>query len=71
MNKIREELESLPAVAGIVFTAMVLEDQLFKDADLKTCKKVIQTKVKGMFYKNLIDFALRVAARVKFPPVKC
>ena len=71
MNKISEELESLPAVAGIVFTAMVLEDQLFEDADLKTCKKVIQTKVKGMFYKNLIDFALRVAVRVKFPPVKC
>ena len=49
MNKIRAELESLPAVAGIVFTAMVLEDQLLKDADLKTCKKVVQTKVKGMF----------------------
>ena len=72
MNKIREELDSLPAVAGIVFTAMVLEDQLFKDADLKTCKKVIQTKVKGMFYENFINFALRVAARVKFPPIaKC
>ncbi len=51
MNIIEKELESLPAVAGIVFTAMVLEDQLLNEADLKTCKKVVQTKVKG---KSLI-----------------
>ena len=59
MNEIRAELESLPAVAGIVFTAMVLEDQLLKDADLKTCKKVVQTKVKGMFPNMIIYFAAR------------
>ena len=47
MNKIRDELDSLPAVAGIVFTAMVLKDQLLKDADFKTCKKVVETKIKG------------------------
>ena len=52
MNKIRDELESLPAVAGIVFTAMVLEDQLLKDADFKTCKKVVETKIKGNSLKN-------------------
>jgi NAD(P)-dependent dehydrogenase (short-subunit alcohol dehydrogenase family) len=49
MNVIKEELDRLPAVAGIVFTAMVLADQLLKDADLKTCKKIVETKVKGMF----------------------
>ena len=48
MNIIKEELESLPPVAGIVFTAMVLEDQLVKDIDLKKCKKVFETKVKGI-----------------------
>jgi short-subunit dehydrogenase involved in D-alanine esterification of teichoic acids len=47
MNLIKKELEGLPAVAGIAFTAMVLEDQLLVDADLAACKKVIETKVKG------------------------
>ena len=47
MYVIKKELEHLPPVAGIVFTAMVLQDQLVKDADVKTCKKVVETKVKG------------------------
>ena len=50
MNGIRDELESLPAVAGIVFTAMVLKDQLLKDADFRICKKVVETKIKGNSY---------------------
>ena len=50
MNVIKEELESLPAVAGIVFTAMVLEDQLLTQADLKTCSMVVGTKVKGTLF---------------------
>ena len=52
MNVIKEELKGLPAVAGIVFTAMVLADQLLKEADLKTCKKVVETKVKGMLSRT-------------------
>ena len=55
MNVIKDELESLPAVAGIVFTAMVLADQLLINADLATCKKVVQTKVKGNFFIVLIS----------------
>ena len=55
MNVIKDELESLPAVAGIVFTAMVLADQLLINADLATCKKVVQTKVKGNFFIGLIS----------------
>ena len=47
MNAIQKELESLPAVAGIAFTAMILEDQLLTEADLVTCKKVMDTKIKG------------------------
>ncbi len=47
MNVIEKELEFLPAVAGIVFTAMVLKDQLLNESDLETCKKVVETKVKG------------------------
>jgi hypothetical protein len=55
MNVIKDELESLPAVAGIVFTAMVLADQLLINADLETCKKVVQTKVKGEF-SNIFNY---------------
>ena len=55
MNVIKEELKRLPAVAGIVFTAMVLEDQLLNEADLKTCKKVVETKVKGKSFDNDIS----------------
>ena len=52
MNLIKKELEFLPAVAGIAFTAMVLEDQLLPEADLITCKRVMETKVKGKFYHS-------------------
>ena len=54
MNIIKEELEHLPAVAGIVFTAMVLEDQFLEDADFETCKKVVETKVKGKSFTTEI-----------------
>ena len=47
MVGIEKELQGLPAVAGIVFSAMVLEDQRIKDADLKTCARVVATKVQG------------------------
>ena len=49
MNRIMNQLESLPSVAGIVFTAMVLVDQLLNKADLTTCRKVVGTKIKGKF----------------------
>ena len=60
MKVIKEELEHLPAVAGIVFTAMVLQDQFLEDADFETCKKVVETKVKGnsLVTKNLQDVQL-------------
>ncbi|CAB3995467.1 Phthiocerol synthesis polyketide synthase type I, partial [Paramuricea clavata] len=47
MLVIVRELEGLPRLAGIVFTAMVLEDQRIKDADLETCARVVATKVQG------------------------
>ena len=47
MNVIKKELDSLPPPAGIVFSAMVLEDQLIKDADVDTCRRVVGTKVQG------------------------
>ena len=47
MLKIVKELEELPRLAGIVFTAMVLDDQRIKEADLETCARVVATKVQG------------------------
>ncbi len=47
MLGIVRELEGLPELAGIVFTAMVLEDQRIKDAELETCARVVSTKVQG------------------------
>jgi NADPH:quinone reductase-like Zn-dependent oxidoreductase len=47
MLGIVRELKGLPKLAGIVFTAMVLEDQRIKDADLETCARVVATKVQG------------------------
>ena len=47
MLEIVKDLEGLSRLAGIVFTAMVLEDQRIKDADLETCARVVATKVQG------------------------
>ena len=47
MSQVMNELAELPALAGIVFTAMVLEDQRIKSADLETCARVVRTKVQG------------------------
>ena len=66
MSNIKKELEILPPVAGIVFSAMVLENQLVKDADLKISKKVIETKIKGNPLSNLRVF--RFSYRVIFIP---
>ena len=55
MSVIKKELDSLPAVAGIVFSAVVLEDQLIQDADFETCRRVVGTKVQG---KDQLSIAL-------------
>ena len=65
MNVIKNELESLPAVAGIVFTAMVLGDQLLINADYETCKKVVQTKVKGTIFITIIRTILKCCQNLK------
>jgi hypothetical protein len=54
MLGIVRELEERPRLAGIVFTAMVLEDQRIKDADLETCARVVATKVQGVFQFSII-----------------
>ncbi|CAB4020054.1 Phthiocerol synthesis polyketide synthase type I, partial [Paramuricea clavata] len=69
MNIIKEELEHLPAVAGIVFTAMVLADQLLKDADLKTCKKVAETKMKGSVILHQLSLSMDLDFFITFSSI--
>ena len=47
MTVVKHELERLPDVAGIVFSAMGLDDQMIKDADFETCERVVSTIVLG------------------------
>lgn len=42
-----EQLQSLPSVAGIVHTAMVLRDQSLKDLSFEGFSDVLGPKVKG------------------------
>ena len=42
-----EQLQSLPSVAGIVHTAMVLRDQSLKDLTFEGFSDVLGPKVKG------------------------
>ena len=47
MSSFKEKLESLPSVAGIVNSAMVLKDQFIKDFTFESFKDVMGPKIKG------------------------
>ena len=47
MSFFKEQLQSLPSVAGIVHTAMVLRDELIKDLAFGSFTEVMAPKVKG------------------------
>ena len=50
MSSFKQQLESLPNVAGIVHTAMVLRDEFVKDLTFENFKKVMEPKIKGTIY---------------------
>lgn len=58
MSLVKQELQELPEVAGIVFTAAVFHDQSIKDVDLEGCMPVIKTKVQGK-YEILFEFFIK------------
>ncbi len=54
MSSFREQLRSLPSVAGIVHTAMVLRDELIKDLEFSNFIEVMSPKIKGKL-KDIIE----------------
>ena len=47
MASLEEQLNSLPNVAGIVHTAMVLRDEFIKDLTFESFSEVMGPKIKG------------------------
>ena len=47
MAAFREELETLPSVAGIVITAMVLKDEFLNDLTFESFTDAMAPKIKG------------------------
>ena len=47
MSSFKEQLQSLPNVAGIVHTAMVLRDEFIKDLTFESFTEVMGPKIKG------------------------
>ena len=47
MSSLKDRLQSLPDVAGIVHTAMVLRDEFLKDLTSQSFNDVMGPKIKG------------------------
>ena len=47
MSSLKDRLQSLPDVAGIVHTAMVLRDEFLKDLTSQSFNEVMGPKIKG------------------------
>ena len=47
MSFLKDRLQSLPDVAGIVHTAMVLRDEFLKDLTSQSFNEVMGPKIKG------------------------
>ena len=47
MSSFKEQLQSLPNVAGIVHTAMVLRDEFIKNLKFESFTEVMGPKIKG------------------------
>ena len=52
---IRNELQQLPRLAGIVNSGAVLDDKLFQDVDRENYRKVMAPKMHGLYSKRSIS----------------
>lgn len=50
MSSFKEQLRTLPGVAGIVHSAMVLRDQFVKDWEFQSFTDVMGPKIKGNMF---------------------
>ena len=55
MSSFKEQLQTLPSVAGIVHTAMVLRDEFIKDLTFESFTEVMGPKIKGKI-SNYCDY---------------
>ena len=80
MSSLKDRLQSLPDVAGIVHTAMVLRDEFLKDLTSQSFNEVMGPKIKGKtsnqiglsltFHRIFNNFAKRLFAfRPKFQEI--
>ena len=54
MKVLHHKLQTLPNVAGIMLTAMVLRDELIDTLDINNFQQVMAPKVKGKYDKWII-----------------
>ena len=50
MSSLKERLQSLPSVAGIVHSAMVLRDELIEDLTFQSFIEVMGPKINGRIH---------------------
>lgn len=53
MSAFKQRLQSLPSVAGIVHTAMVLKDEFIKDLTFESFTEVMGPKIKGKLLEEV------------------
>ena len=49
---LRQELQQLPKLAGIINSGAVLDDKLFQDVNRENYRKVMAPKMHGLCFKN-------------------
>ena len=55
MSSLKERLQSLPSVAGIVHSAMVLRDELMADLTFQSFIEVMGPKINGRMHYLAFD----------------
>ena len=53
MAAFKQQLQSLPSVAGIVHTAMVLRDEFIRDLTFESFTEVMGPKIKGKLLEEV------------------
>ncbi|XP_022788744.1 uncharacterized protein LOC111328543 [Stylophora pistillata] len=66
MASLEEQLNSLPNVAGIVHTAMVLRDEFIKDLTFESFSEVMGPKIKGSFLLHQMSLSMDLDFFVMF-----
>ncbi|KAJ7385694.1 hypothetical protein OS493_013722 [Desmophyllum pertusum] len=69
MSAFNEQLQSLPSVAGIVHSAMVLRDEFIKDLTYESFSEVMAPKIKGSFLLHQMSLEMDLDFFVMFSSI--